>query len=442
MAASADVRPSSSSARPRLPGQKIETEKAGGIHTAKRASVTIEQACQLWYTHREALIPPIERTTLECINRRVDGGMEWPIKVVSERLGHASIRMTADRYGHLFPRGDDSAELKAADAMFFGNVPAPRPATAAVTMLKPVDNTVPADSSLALVEPVPLPIPIGEPTAAPPVALPMADDELVPAVGSASPRERAKAAILAYPNLDNPAIAKKIGVSLQTMNRAREKQPGDVAAETTAAACAVSPTAVPPAAEPTKAAPLAHPTVPNRTARGQFLPGPWHTPEMERVEAAVLANPGMPTNTLARQIGVGKTAVLRAKRRLNPDENPICAENRTARGQFSKGPWHTPGMARVEAAVLANPGMSCQAIAEQIGVSKTTVLNARRRLGEKSIWVENRTAGMARVEAAVLANPGMSAQALANKIGVGKTTVKRARQRLKSTPGENSGPQP
>jgi hypothetical protein len=36
---------------------------------------------------------------------------ELPIKVVQGRLGHASIQMTADRYGHLFPRTDDSAEL-------------------------------------------------------------------------------------------------------------------------------------------------------------------------------------------------------------------------------------------------------------------------------------------------------------------------------------------
>ena len=42
-----------------------------------------------------------------CINRRVDGGLELPLKVVQARLGHASIQMTADIYGHLFPRGDD-----------------------------------------------------------------------------------------------------------------------------------------------------------------------------------------------------------------------------------------------------------------------------------------------------------------------------------------------
>jgi integrase len=50
-----------------------------------------------------------------CINRRIDGGLELPAKVVQERLGHSSIMMTMDVYGHLFPRGDDSAELEAAE---------------------------------------------------------------------------------------------------------------------------------------------------------------------------------------------------------------------------------------------------------------------------------------------------------------------------------------
>jgi integrase len=53
-----------------------------------------------------------------CINRKADGGLELPIKVVQGRLGHASIQMTADRYGHLFPRGDDAAELQAAEKAF------------------------------------------------------------------------------------------------------------------------------------------------------------------------------------------------------------------------------------------------------------------------------------------------------------------------------------
>ena len=50
-----------------------------------------------------------------CINRRIDGGLELPLKVVQARMGHSSIQITADRYGHLFPRGDDSAELAAAE---------------------------------------------------------------------------------------------------------------------------------------------------------------------------------------------------------------------------------------------------------------------------------------------------------------------------------------
>jgi integrase len=53
-----------------------------------------------------------------CINRRVDGGLELPLKVMQARLGHASVQMTADRYGHLFPRGDDGAELAAAEKAF------------------------------------------------------------------------------------------------------------------------------------------------------------------------------------------------------------------------------------------------------------------------------------------------------------------------------------
>jgi integrase len=53
-----------------------------------------------------------------CINRKEDGGLELPLKVVQARLGHASIQMTADRYGHLFPRGDDGAEMAAAERAF------------------------------------------------------------------------------------------------------------------------------------------------------------------------------------------------------------------------------------------------------------------------------------------------------------------------------------
>ncbi|WP_156381298.1 site-specific integrase [Aminobacter sp. DSM 101952] len=51
-----------------------------------------------------------------CINRQADGGLGLPPKVVQERMGHSSITMTMDVYGHLFPRGDDAEELAAAEA--------------------------------------------------------------------------------------------------------------------------------------------------------------------------------------------------------------------------------------------------------------------------------------------------------------------------------------
>jgi integrase len=55
-----------------------------------------------------------------CINRKEDGGLELPAKVVQERLGHASILMTMDTYGHLFPRNDDTAELAASEKALLG----------------------------------------------------------------------------------------------------------------------------------------------------------------------------------------------------------------------------------------------------------------------------------------------------------------------------------
>jgi integrase len=53
-----------------------------------------------------------------CINRGVDGGLELPAKMVQERLGHSSIVITLDTYGHLFPRSDIGAELAAAERLF------------------------------------------------------------------------------------------------------------------------------------------------------------------------------------------------------------------------------------------------------------------------------------------------------------------------------------
>lgn len=52
-----------------------------------------------------------------CINRKADGGLELPMKVVQHRLGHSSISVTADTYSHLFPRADDNKELTAAASL-------------------------------------------------------------------------------------------------------------------------------------------------------------------------------------------------------------------------------------------------------------------------------------------------------------------------------------
>ncbi|TGQ08700.1 MULTISPECIES: site-specific integrase [unclassified Mesorhizobium] len=54
-----------------------------------------------------------------CINAKEDNGLGLAPKVVQERLGHSSIVMTLDVYGHLFPKGDASAELAAAEAALF-----------------------------------------------------------------------------------------------------------------------------------------------------------------------------------------------------------------------------------------------------------------------------------------------------------------------------------
>ena len=55
------------------------------------------------------------------INRVKDGGRGLPAKNVQERLGHSSITITLDTYGHLF-RADDADEADAAElALISGN---------------------------------------------------------------------------------------------------------------------------------------------------------------------------------------------------------------------------------------------------------------------------------------------------------------------------------
>jgi integrase len=75
---------------------------AGVVTTAGAAKYTGLHSLRHFYASR-------------CINRRADGGLELPPKLVQARLGHASIVMTLDTYGHLFPAGDDGSELAAAE---------------------------------------------------------------------------------------------------------------------------------------------------------------------------------------------------------------------------------------------------------------------------------------------------------------------------------------
>lgn len=57
-----------------------------------------------------------------CINAKKDGGLELTPKAVQTRLGHSSITVTFDTYGHLFPAADEQKELSDAEAKLFGVV--------------------------------------------------------------------------------------------------------------------------------------------------------------------------------------------------------------------------------------------------------------------------------------------------------------------------------
>jgi integrase len=52
---------------------------------------------------------------LRHFNGREDGGFGLLPKAVQVRMGHSSITVTMDTYGHLFPRGDDSKVLDAVE---------------------------------------------------------------------------------------------------------------------------------------------------------------------------------------------------------------------------------------------------------------------------------------------------------------------------------------
>lgn len=55
-----------------------------------------------------------------CINRKSDGGLELTAKAVQVRMGHSSIQVTFDTYGHLFPAADEADELRLAEMALLG----------------------------------------------------------------------------------------------------------------------------------------------------------------------------------------------------------------------------------------------------------------------------------------------------------------------------------
>jgi integrase len=50
-----------------------------------------------------------------CINQKEDGGRGLPPKTVQKRMGHQTIVMTLDTYGHMFPEVEDTKELAEAE---------------------------------------------------------------------------------------------------------------------------------------------------------------------------------------------------------------------------------------------------------------------------------------------------------------------------------------
>ena len=55
-----------------------------------------------------------------CINRKEDGGLGLDPKDVQERMGHSTIVLTYDVYGHLFPRKSDGSEFTALEKAILG----------------------------------------------------------------------------------------------------------------------------------------------------------------------------------------------------------------------------------------------------------------------------------------------------------------------------------
>jgi integrase len=132
-------------------GTRIELKQ--GTHVADGDSVTVSEAGKLWLAtgeenglvygsrfHNDWLLrlhiePFLGRVMAAkytglhalrhffcswCAARKEDGGLGLPLKTVQARMGHSTLAMTADRYGHLFPSQDDAEVLAAGERALMG----------------------------------------------------------------------------------------------------------------------------------------------------------------------------------------------------------------------------------------------------------------------------------------------------------------------------------
>ena len=94
-------------------GQPLEHSNVlkASLHKAQITAKIVDQHGKPKYTGLHALR---HFYASWCINRVKDGGFGLPPQNVQARLGHSSITITLDTYGHLF-RGDDTEELDPAE---------------------------------------------------------------------------------------------------------------------------------------------------------------------------------------------------------------------------------------------------------------------------------------------------------------------------------------
>jgi integrase len=84
----------------------VTVEKKGKDGPIIKAKYTGLHALRHWYASW-------------CINSKADGGLELSPKAVQMRMGHSSIQMTFDTYGHLFPAVDESQAMADAESRLF-----------------------------------------------------------------------------------------------------------------------------------------------------------------------------------------------------------------------------------------------------------------------------------------------------------------------------------